>query len=184
MYAHTLQDLPLSWKRTDLDEPVFKTIPIGTHHWLSLAEVPPDFKMDELDKNFPAQPSKKLLIRGCNRPVVRFLNKFGFRSFYIGQEAVLDLSQNPFEKKSLMALVKRGLKHGRIIEIPFNIENKHKIEQLKAESLYRSRPKLKHLFRTEFESGMRGFIFENIQHDWLAAITLSPVHSKKNKRNF
>lgn len=160
-------------------KPIFKTITSGNHHWLSLAEVPPGFSMDDLYKNFPSQPTKNLLIRGCNQRVVRLLKKFGFQSFYIGQEAVLHLSQNPFEKKSLAALVRRGLRHGRVIEIPFSLKNKHRIEQLKSESPYGNHPQLENLYRTELEPEMRGFVFMNAQQEWLAAITISQVHSQK-----
>ncbi len=169
-------DLPLSWKRIPTQEPAFKTITLGRMRWLSLAEIPAH---SDLSQSVLTHFRHGVLIRGCNRSVADKLRPFGFRSMYIGGEALLNLEQNPFSKKSLRELVRRGRRHGRIIEVPFNEENRLKIERLKTESPYGARPQLRHLFRSQFESGLRCFIFEHFDGDWLAAITLSDVHANK-----
>jgi len=174
--ASNFVDLPLSWKRIPRQKPSFKIIALGRMHWLSLAEIP---EQSELSQNLFSKSKQGVLIRGCSRSVAETLKPLGFRSLYIGREALLDLDKNPFTKKSLRALVRRGLRHGRIIEIPFNRKNQRKIEQLKRESPYGSRPQLRHLFRSEFESGLRCFVFENNNNDWLAALSISDVHPHK-----
>ncbi len=169
-------DLPLSWKRTPAQNPVFKTIALGRMRWLSLAEIP---QHSELPQSLLTNFRRGVLIRGCSRSVAEELRPHGFRSMYIGSEALLDLNLKPFSKKSLQELVRRGNRHGRILEVPFNEKNRQRIEQLKKGSPYGSRPQLQHLFRNQFEQGLRCFVFESKTKEWLAAITISDVHRHK-----
>ncbi len=88
-------DLPLSWKRTPAQKPVFKTIALGRMRWLSLAEIP---QYSELPHSLLGNFGQGVLIRGCSRSVAEKLRPHGFRSMYIGAEALLDLNCNPFKK--------------------------------------------------------------------------------------
>lgn len=172
----SLVDLPLSWKRIPARNAVFKSLSLGRLRWLSLAEIPAHA---DLSQSLLTHFKKGVLIRGCSRSVVEKLRPLGFHSMYIGGEALLNLEQNPFRKKSLRELVRRGKRNGKMIEIPYNEKNRLRIEALKKKSPYGSRPQLRHLFRSEFESGLRCFVFENRNGDWLAAISISDVHARK-----
>jgi len=166
-------DLPLSWKHTSETDSSFKSVNLFGRQWFSLAEISRKINFQNLLQQSIQTDRKRLVLRGCNKAVSNNLQSLGFKSVYIGQEAILDLHSSPFSKKSLQSLVSRGIKHGHIEEISYSTQNKEKIEQLKVNCVYGNRPQLQYLFRTTFEADMRCFIFTSKKGTILAAITIS-----------
>ena len=166
-------DLPLSWELTSETDSSFKSVKLFGKHWLGLAKIPRKISFQNMIYQTVQTSQKRLVLRGCNRTASDNLRSLGFKSIYIGQEAVLELRRNPFSKKSLLSLVGRGNKNGQIEEIAYSAQNKEKIEQLKIASIYGNRPQLQYLFRTEFEPDMRCFAYKDKKGTILAAITIS-----------
>lgn len=175
----TAIQIPLSWKRIDGDKLHTRVVQLHQTNWLSLAEVPIEFNLGRMIQNLGLNKAKRMVIRGCNHKMAKSLQSFGFKSAYVGSEAVLDLSVSAFHKKSLSKLANRGLKKGTISEIPFSVPNKHKLEALKKASVHGKVPQLKNLFRNQLERDMRAFIYKDHHGEWLAAITLSKSSTNK-----
>lgn len=102
-----------------------------------------------------------------------------FNLLRIGKEAVMDLKDDPFSKKSLNELVKRGDKQGKMIEVPFNKNAIIQLENLKLKSAHGKEPQLKKLFQTEFTKLNRLFVFISEKEEWLAAVMLFQISDQR-----
>ncbi len=165
--------LPLSWTFIPKGKIHARFVSLFHLQWLSLAQIPQEMDSGKWFNTLLADRDSGLLIRGCNTGLRESLRRHGFTSLYVGQEAVLDLQQNGFNKKSLRLLVDRGKKHGRTAEIPFTKTNIQRIEALKLQTRYGRLPQLHHLFENTFEAHTRCFVFESQTGEWLAALSVS-----------
>ncbi len=120
-----------------------------------------------------ANHNSGLLIRGCDARLNETLKGRGFSSLYAGQEALLHLHENPFQKKSLRLLAQRGKRHGRIREIPFNNTNRRRMEAFKRQARHGHLPQLQYLFEMELEPHTRCFVLEASCGTWLAGLTIT-----------
>ncbi len=166
--------LPLSWIRHDNNSLDFVNVPIHKKcEWISLAKISkhtsPHLVFDHIEK----QSNKYSIIRGCNTQIKKYLNEKGFGSVYIGKEAVLQFDKNHFEKKSLRELIKRGNKHGKVVELEFNENNRKKIEEFKKYSAHGKEPQLTNLYFSSFVPSTRMFVFTDNVGNWLGAIQVS-----------
>ena len=177
--SDTAIQLPLSWKQITGQQIRTRYVQLQKTRWISLAEVPVDFDKNRIIQDLGLNREKRLVIRGCNHNLAKALQPFGFKSAYVGQEAVLDLSKSAFDKKSLAQLADRGLRKGSVTEVSFSKYNQQRIKTLKAESVHGTVPQLANLFRNQFEGDMRAFVYRDNSGEWLAAITLSK--SRKDK---
>ena len=120
-----------------------------------------------------------IVIRGCSEEIAGFLKQHDFQCIQIAREALLDLNSDPFAKKSLKNLIKRGFRHGIVKEIEYNRLNHEKILDLKQKSRHGQKPQLRYLYRTDFEETTRGFVFETDSGMWLGALTISKINFNK-----
>lgn len=173
-------DLPLSWVRSKTHSIQKKSFQFKTNkmNWISLADIPESGYFTEiigqLQKTFP----KGILLRGCTTSIARELRKKKFEVLPIGQEAIIDLKQSVFAKKSLNALVKRGKKQNSVRKIEHNIETQKKLDLLKKQSAHGQKVQLKHLFIDVINKNTECFICEN-NNEWNGAITISRVNKHK-----
>jgi hypothetical protein len=130
------------------------------------------------DRYLKNNPSESLLFDGCTPEVKNLLGKYRFNSLAVGQEAILNLSEDHFEKKSLKELIKRGFRHGCVKEIEFSEENLESLEKFKKHTSIAKLPKLDHLFCVTFEKFTRLFAFIDKNNEWLGVITIS--HKTEN----
>ena len=114
----------------------------------------------------PVQVYNKLFLRNipifissCSQELAPFFKKNKFEVIKTGQEAVLHLDKNHFEKKSLKELIRAGLKRGRIEEIFYSDENYKRLELFKLECIHGKWPQLKHFFNDRFLPVSRLFVY-------------------------
>ena len=153
----------------------FSIVPIvSKRNWVTQVRLPFELRTEEFFHNYISQNQiKKILFDGCNPQIKRLLSKYGFESLLVGQEALLDLSNNHFSKKSVELLIKRGRRHGKVIEIPYSDQAKKQVEEFEKISVIANSPKLQHLFCSTFEKFTRLFVFIDKADNWLGLITLS-----------
>lgn len=174
-------ELPLSWARSNKTRVHNKAIRLKSTklHWISLAEVPEQTHFEKIISRIQKSFPQGILIRGCTPEIANKLSKKKFEIIPIGQEAILDLNKNVFEKKSLRELINRGSKKVTIKKVKFNPKNKHKLEKLKKNSVHGKKPQLKNLFIDSFKNNTDCFVCETKNGDWIAAITCSQVNTQK-----
>lgn len=132
----------------------FNIVPLETYNKLFLNDIP-------------------IFISSCGKELVTFFVNNNFEVIKVGKEAILELNKNHFEKKSLMELVKAGLKHGKVEEIPYSLENAFLLEDFKNECAHGSEPQLKHFFTDNFSPDSRLFVFKDKLNQWQGGITIS-----------
>lgn len=174
------KSLPLSWIRHENNTFDFTNVPINKNcEWISLAKVSkqttPHIVLDYIEKH----SGKFSILRGCNSDIRQYLKSKGFGSVYIGKEAVLEFGKDHFEKKSLKKLIKRGSKYGKVIELPYNEENRNKIEKFKKISAHGNEPQLKFLYFSSFVPNTRMFVLTTEENSWLAAVQISVNSNEK-----
>lgn len=168
-----LPNLPLSWTISQTKKECFAQISLSTKKsmWLSNAKLNSEYNFIKL---IQSQIGKdySIFLRGCNKQQIAQLEKIGFVSMLAGKEAILDLSGNYFERKSIKKLVKRGLRHGTVHEVQFTEQNRIKVNKFKKKCVHGSEPELKYLFITEFTDESRLFVLEQ-KKEWLALIVVT-----------
>ncbi len=134
----------------------------------------------------PLQDYNKLFLRdipifisSCSEELAEFFKKNKFEVIKSGREAVLNLNENHFEKKSLKELVRAGFKRGAIEEVFYTEENCARLEQFKTECVHGKEPQLKHFFNDQFLPVSRLFVCKNEQNHWQGAILIAPKGSGK-----
>lgn len=95
-----------------------------------------------------------------------------------GQEAILNLREISFNKKSLMQLIKRGNKNGNCCEIIYSEANSRKLNYFFKQTVHAGEPQLKGFFDTEFLKRHRLFVIKNDQDKWYGAILLTVKNTK------
>jgi hypothetical protein len=94
-------------------------------------------------------------------------------------EAVLNTSQDHFNKRSLKDLVKRGNRHGIVQKISYSEKNETKLNRFKKYTSHANEPQLKNLFQTDFNEHNSLYVFKKFNNDWLGAILLSQNGKEK-----
>ncbi len=165
--------LPLSWIYSTKN--TFSTqIKLGlSTYWVYSCKISNLSCISELLNKFSKKPKTNFIIRGCNHEITKYLAHLKFSSLIIGKEAIIDLDKNPFSKKSLKELVKRGLKYGTVEEIKFSASSINSLEELKSHSAHSKEPQLKYLFIDKFIPETRLFAFIDGEGIWQGAILIS-----------
>lgn len=164
-----MNSLPLSWSIVIKTADNLETIKNRHFEWLATPQVSESYLKNEID----GVTEKNLIIRGCNEEHMKHLKGNGFYFSQFGMEAVLDTSEDHFNKKSLMETIRRGKKHGRIIILDFSQKNKLKLEKFRAKTVHGNFPQLKNLFQSEFKPNNLLLVYIDKNEKWLGAILLS-----------
>jgi lysylphosphatidylglycerol synthetase-like protein (DUF2156 family) len=114
-----------------------------------------------------------IFISSCNYELAPYFKEKNFELLKFGKEAVLDLSRNHFQKKSLKELIRAGRKNGTVQEFSYSEEHKNKIEEFKKECAHGNEPQLKYFFNDVLLPENRLFVFKNKKEEWQGAITIS-----------
>jgi len=176
--APSVKNIPLSWTMDSNPLPKINFVKLYNNaKWLSLANFPYNYNSSSILTDAANNYGNKIIIRGCDLEIANYLEKKGFARLHTGMEAVLELDKDYFKKKSLKELVKRGFKHGKVIELEYSKENAEKIEQFKKCTTHYSEPRLKYLYILNFIPGTKVFVFESHSGKWLGAIQVS-INSK------
>lgn len=171
-----MEFLPLSWSRSEINRPKFKTVelPLSGLSWIHTAEVPDDASFEEIYEEFHTENGSECLIRGCGSEIARYLKEKEFDAIRTGAEGVIDLTAVKGFRPSVRELVRRGLRHGSIAEVELNDANMKKVSELSARTAYGKKPRFNYLFLSEFERTTRCFVFASGRRDeWVGALTIS-----------
>lgn len=168
-------NLPLSWILSDIPEAHYGFIPLDKKRkWIYTAQIPNKHTFQNTTSRIKFLEEKNnKVIRGCDENFRKFLSSLDYNSIRIGQEAVLDLQANHFEKKSLKKLIQRGNRQGNISEKKFPFKHISQLNDLKLHSAHGNKPQLSYLFNSKLKNDMRLFAFEQQDGVWLAALTIS-----------
>jgi lysylphosphatidylglycerol synthetase-like protein (DUF2156 family) len=174
-----MNTIPSNFNRYNDDTIVYNKVSLsGKRKWICSIKVPfyksPDEIFNEIIKQLPYSD---LLYDGCSPESKNYLELLGFKSISFGKEAIIDLSKDPFQKRSLTDLVKRGGRHGNVEEVFYSEKSKDQLQDFIAKTSHGSKPQLQNLFALSFQSNHRLFVLKN-NDDWICAIMLS-YKSKK-----
>jgi lysylphosphatidylglycerol synthetase-like protein (DUF2156 family) len=167
--------IPSNFCRYSEDKIQLEIVPIFCEKdWITEVRLPFHLKIrDFFNEQIKISKSRSLIFDGCTTEIKNLLMDYRFNSLLVGQEAVLDLNKDHFRKKSLIELIKRGLRHGIVKELEYSDHNRHLLDEFKQRSPYAKLPQLQHLFCTTFQKYTRLFVLVNQNEDWLGAITIS-----------
>lgn len=167
-----LKNLPLSWIYSSAGNSIIDPVPLfrSDSIWLALLQLP---EMDFIEEVVNKYSDKKILIRGCDDEISQQLIKHNFKRVGTGREAVLRFNTDHFKKKSLKELIRRGTRHGNVVEYPYSSEIEKKLYRFRYNTRHAKKPQLKSLFWDKFLIEMRLFVFEDHQKDWLGAVMVS-----------
>lgn len=171
--------IPSTFSRYDKEEMIYRLIHLNKNiEWLTDVKIP--FKLDfsSVVSELILRHAKNYFIAGCNYDNFYFLQERGYKGIRTGREAILDLKRNHFRKRSLRELVKRGLKKGSIVEIPYSREAAQQLQEFGKFTRHGREPQLKHLFSTTFEENNRLFVFRKPEGEWLGALMTSNKNDK------
>jgi Phosphatidylglycerol lysyltransferase, C-terminal len=119
------------------------------------------------------QHDPRVFISSCNESFASFFKGRNFEAIKTAKEAVLILNHDHFSRRSLINLIKRGLKHGSMREVEYALENKIKLDKFKFECAHGKEPQLKYFFKDEFEPQTRLFVFTSKDNQWFGAYLIS-----------
>ncbi|MBK7630903.1 MAG: DUF2156 domain-containing protein [Ignavibacteriales bacterium] len=169
-----MNTIPSNFNRYESVKIIYQTVSLSKKRkWICNTKVPFNNSVDEIfnEINFDLANSD-LLFDGCSSENKNYLKLLGYKSLSFGKEAIIDLSKNPFQKKSLMELVKRGSRHGCFEEVSYSYGSRQQLQAFIAKTSHGSKPQLQNLFALSFQSHHRLFVLKN-NEDWICAITLS-----------
>lgn len=146
--------------------------------WLTRVKIPFKIDFESVVSELILRHAKNYFIVGCNYGNYKYLNDRGYKGIRMGKEAILDLHNNHFRKKSLKELVRRGKKNGKAAEIPWSNEAARELQKFRRHTRHGEEPQLKYLFSTSFVPGSRLFVFKRTDGLWLGAILLSYKSAK------
>ncbi len=141
--------------------------------WLTNVKIPFKIDFESVVSELILQHAKNYFIVGCNYGNYKYLEERGYKGIRMGKEAILDLHQNHLGKKSLMELVRRGKKNGRVVEISWSKEAAEELQEFRKFTRHGREPQLRFLFSTYFEECNRLFVVKNAEGLWLGAMLLS-----------
>ena len=171
--------IPFNFCRYRGDEIIYNAIPLqGKRKWICATRVPYGKTVEEtFDQIFSQLPDSDLLFDGCTNENKVFLKSYGFNAITFGREAIIDLSKNEFQKKSLKELIKRGKRHGSVVEIKYSEDSEKKLQKFFVQTSHGREPRLRNLFATAFKPYHRLFVLKK-DESWISAIMLSFKHEK------
>jgi lysylphosphatidylglycerol synthetase-like protein (DUF2156 family) len=171
--------IPSNFSRYDELELVYTSVSLSKKcKWICNTKVPYGKPVDETFLEIIKQlPDDDLIFDGCSVDNKDYLKNFGFKFLSVGKEAILNLSKDIFQKKSLRELVGRGKKHGTVIELHYSRENKELLQNFISQTSHGKKPQLKNLFETSYQAHHRLFVFIS-EEKWIAAIMLSLKNKK------
>ena len=120
---------------------------------------------------------KKIFITSCNEEIASSLKLKKFDALRFGKEAILNLNEEHFLKKSLQDVIRAGSRHGIIEEINFSEEAKQRLEEFKLKCTHGRKPQIKYFFNDSFKPNNRLFVYLR-NNEWLAAILVSELDEK------
>ena len=175
-----MNTIPSSFNRYNETEIKFQAITLSEKRkWICNTKVPFNISAETILNEINSQMTNSdLLFDGCSDENKNYLHLLGYKSILFGKEAIIDLSKNPFEKKSLSELVKRGSRHGKFEEVIYSDHTNKKLQDFITKTSHGTKPQLKNLFAVTFQSHHRLFVLQK-NGDWICAIMLS-YKSKKN----
>jgi len=141
--------------------------------WLTFTRLPYNHDFGRYIKELIEKTNGGILIDGCNERFANYLANYGFKILSIGTEAVLNIHNDHFKKKSLKVLIKRGLRKKIFEEISYSTEMRKRLNNFKAECSHGKEPQLKYLFNNEFEPFFRLFVLKDENDKWYGAFMLS-----------
>ncbi|HVY54931.1 MAG TPA: phosphatidylglycerol lysyltransferase domain-containing protein [Thermodesulfobacteriota bacterium] len=172
-----IDKIPLSWLRCDVPNPglEYVMLPLSGLRWIHTAEIPNRMSFENVYREIADKLGGFVAIRGCRGEIAQFLIDKGFGALRTGAEAVMDLDEFREPSASLRSLVRRGLRHGGIEEIPFSEWHERRVSRFKSLSAHGSKPQLQYLFNSEFRPETRCFVFKvpSTTDRWLGAVTVS-----------
>jgi lysylphosphatidylglycerol synthetase-like protein (DUF2156 family) len=171
--------IPSNFSRYDKKDLVFNSISLSKNRkWICDTKVPLDKSVEDTFQEIISKlPESDLLFDGCSFENKEYLKNFGFKSLTFGKEAIIDLSKDIFQKKSLQELIRRGQRHGSLVEIEYTVENEKELQNFIQKTSHAKKPQLKNLFATSFQSHHRLFVFKGSEN-WIAAMMLSLKEKK------
>ncbi len=117
---------------------------------------------------------QKIFITSCSGKIASSLKAKNFDAIKFGREAILNLDEEHFRKKSLRGVIKAGLRHGTVEEIFYSEESKQHLENFKLKCTHGKKPQIKYFFNDAFKPQNRLFVYKN-DDQWLAAILISQI---------
>lgn len=161
--------------RSGTSSPAFDYVrlPLSGLTWIHSAEIPARRSFEDVYAELAERFGTDLIIRGCRSEIAGFLQGKGFGALRTGAEAVIDLYGFREPPASLRALVRRGLRHGVVEEIPFSEMHERRVLEFKSLSAHGAKPELRYLFNTSFHPRSRCFVLRTPEDLWLGAVTVS-----------
>jgi len=176
-----MQTLPLSWslETNPTEKNISSKILNENLTWLSIHGFQNHSQFTSFINQRRNEEKQNLIIRGCNNLLVSQLEQKGYSSTRVGMEAVLETNGNHFEKKSIKQLIKRGMRHGKVIQLPYSIYNRQLLEKFRSKTTHAIEPQLQNLFQTKFTIDNMLYVFISHSNDWLGAVLVSKNGNQK-----
>lgn len=167
--------LPLSWRRTDGLRPVYHgfSLPLSRVRWITFADIPLDYSHPILHEDIAATFPDGYVFRGCSPEMAACFSASGCSVARTGLEAVLELDGAHMERRTVIASLARGRRHGVVEELDMHDAALRRLSVFQEQTMHAGRPQLRHLFRGAQSRNCRAFVFCSHTGEWLAAMTLS-----------
>lgn len=174
-----MNTIPFNFSRFDGDKIIYNSIILNEkRRWICDTKVPFTKKVEEtFRETFLQFPNSNLLFDGCTYENKEYLKSYGFNAITFGKEAIIDLSKNSFQKKSLRELIRRGKRHGAFAEIFYSDKTKLMLQDFFILTAHGKEPRLQNLFATTFQPYHRLFVLKK-DENWICAIMLSYKNEK------
>lgn len=170
---NAIVQLPLSWARLNLAEPLFTVVnlPYSSPSWIPLAKIPHHLSFDQIYQQHLKKLPQGFVLQSCNLAIRDYLLEQGCQVAPMGAEAILDLPWRG--KRSVRELARRGMRHGMVREIELTPGNQRMLHRLMKASPSRQGLQLQYTERSDFDAATRCFVFETAAANWFGAITFS-----------
>lgn len=168
--------LPSSWLRVDAIRPRYHEVrlPLSGLTWLPFADIPRSFDLATIYEDLRASYPGGFVIKGCPPGFSEVFAELRHDTIRSGIDAVLDLSDNThFDGRKVVAALKRGQRHGSVVEVFLGEGHSGQFEGLLSASPHAGKPQLRHVFRVDPSHSARCFVFRDPSGKWLALATLS-----------
>ena len=170
-----IETIPLSWLRSDIAHPRFKSVrlPLSGLTWIHSAEIPLDLSFEEVYTYLVDSFGDGILIRGCRSEIAGFLIAKGFGAVRTGAEALIDLRSHTKTLSTAKGISRRGMRWGRVEEIPFTEACAERVSRLRSVSAHGREPQLRYLYHAGFGPLTRCFVYRTPEDRWFGAVTVS-----------
>jgi len=170
-----IDTIPLSWLRSDITHPRFKSVrlPLSGLTWIHSASIPLELSFEEVYAYLVDRFGDGILIRGCRAEIAEFLLSKGFGAVRTGAEAMIDLGNRTKTPSSARESSRRGRRWGRVEEVPFTEACAERVSRFRSVSAHGGKPQLRYLYHAGFDPLTRCFAFRAPGDAWLGAVTIS-----------